>query len=489
MHIDTEAHREKSGAALNSLFAAVFLTGIKLVVGLSTNSLGILSEAMHSGLDLLAAGVTYFAVRYSSLPADNRHPYGHGKIENLSALIETLLLLVTCVYIVREAVDRLFYHPEAVEVTWWSFGVMAVSIVVDLTRSRMLKKMAVKHNSQALEADALHFSTDVWSSAVVILGLGCVAGARMFLAPGSFWRSLLERADAVAALGVCAIVVWVSIQLGRRAVDALLDGGSEDTADAVRAAVQSLPGVRGISHVRARFSGPSAFVDLTVDIPRQTSFEQAHAIGARAEEAVRGVVPGADVVVHLEPVAGDDRDLFESVRGTAARHGLPVHGLQAHQTRAGLHLEMHVEVPDDLSLAEAHRMVTGLEDDLKALHKQPLTVASHIEPVGEAALVRDSTRDQSRRICERIQGLVSDVDGVEDCHGVVVHLADGWYSVSFHCRMDPGTPIGQAHATSARLEDLVRGAIADVGRVVIHVEPLISGSPLQDQPEGLPNEP
>jgi len=489
MHIDLDSHREKSGAALNSLFAAVFLTSIKLVVGLSTNSLGILSEAMHSGLDLLAAGVTYFAVSYSSLPADNRHPYGHGKMENLSALIETLLLLVTCIFIVREGILRLFYHPEAVEVTWWSFGVMAVSIGVDLTRSRMLKRMAIKHNSQALEADALHFSTDVWSSAVVILGLGCVAGARMFLAPGSFWRGLLERADAVAALGVCAIVVWVSIQLGRRAVDALLDGGSEDTTDAIRAAVESLPGVRGISHVRARFSGPSAFVDLTVDIPRQTSFEQAHAIGAKAEEAVRGVTPGADVVVHLEPVAGDDRDLFESVRGAAARHALSVHGLQAHQTRSGLHLEMHVEVPDDLSLAEAHRMVTALEDDLKAQHKQPLSVASHIEPVGEAALVRNSTPDQSRTVREAVRTLVGAVGDVSDCHGVVVHLVDGKYSVCFHCRMDPSASIGQAHAMSVQLEGMVREAIPDVGRVVIHVEPFIDGLPAPGAPGGLPNEP
>lgn len=518
MHIDLERHgesggnrggevsREKSGAALNSLFAAVFLTGIKLVVGLSTNSLGILSEATHSGLDLVAAGVTWFAVRYSGLPADKRHPYGHGKLENLSALIETLLLLITCAFIVREAVGRLFFHPEAVEVTWWSFGVMAVSILVDLSRSRMLMRMAKKHKSQALEADALHFATDVWSSSVVILGLGCVAGARLLLAPGSGWYDVLMRADAVAAVGVCAIVVRVSIQLGRRAVDALLDGGSEAVSEAIRTAVESLPGVRAVSQVRARHSGASAFVDLTVDIPRQTSFEQAHAIGARAEEAVRGVAPGADVVVHLEPVAGDDHDLFETVRAGAARHGLAVHGLQARQTRAGLHLEMHVEVPDGLSLADAHAMVTALERDLKALHRQPLSIASHIEPVGAASLAvaapggpadvpgrpEDSGRSeepgrseesgrsdltdesgQSGEVRKIVQALVNRVEGVSDCHGLVVYRLEGGYSVCFHCRMDPAASIGQAHAMSAHLEGLVRGAIPDVGRVVIHVEPRI----------------
>ena len=465
-----DAGTEKSRAAMSSLLAAVFLTAMKLAVGLSTNSLGILSEAAHSGLDLLAAAVTYFAVRYSSIPADSRHPYGHGKMENLSALIETLLLLLTCVYIVREAVIRLFYRPEAVEVTWWSFGIMAVSIVVDLSRSRMLKRMAEKHNSQALEADALHFSTDVWSSAVVILGLGCVWAAGM-LPAGSPWRGMLARADAVAALGVCVIVVWVSIRLGRRAVDVLLDGGSENQVGEIREAVEDIPGVRGVSQVRARLAGPIAFVDLTLDISRQASFEEAHRIGARVEEAVKGVMPGADVVVHLKPVAAEEHDLFELVRGLASRHALPVHGLRAHQTPKGLHLEMHVEVPDGLTLARAHEQVTALENSIREALGEPVSIASHIEPVGQGDLAKHSHIDQSEAIRGRIEQLVGQTGGVSDCHGVAVHRVEGKYSVSFHCRMDPAVPIGQAHEMTAKLENLVRETVADVGRVVIHVEP------------------
>lgn len=472
MHADAgnDANREKAGAALSSVLAAVFLTAMKLAVGLSTNSLGILSEAAHSGLDLVAAGITYFAVRYSAKPADPNHPYGHGKIENLSALMETLLLLLTCFYIVREAVERLTHHPQNVEVTWWSFGVIAVSITVDISRSRMLRRMAEKHNSQALKADALHFSTDIWSSAVVLAGLGCVWLARA-LPGGSPWRMALERADAVAALGVCVIVVWVSVRLGREALDSLLDGGSESLSQDIRAAVAGIAGVRGVGQVRARMSGPSAFVDITLDIARQASFESAHQIGARAEEAVRSVVPGSDVVVHLKPVAEEDAGLFELVRGLAARQALSVHGLLAHRTPRGLHLEMHVEVPDTLSLAEAHEAVSQLEEAVAAAHGQPMTFASHIEPVMEAELRHAGGAGHSREIASAVEKLAASLPGVSDCHGVEVARAAGKYSVSFHCRMDPATPIGQAHEMTARLEDLVRAAIADVGRVVIHVEP------------------
>ncbi len=465
-----DAQREKDAAALSSVIAAVGLTGMKLAVGLATNSLGILSEAAHSGLDLVAAGITWFAVRHSAAPADDRHPYGHGKIETLSALVETLLLLVTCLWIVFEAVDRLTRHPEPVDVTWWSAGVIVVSIIVDVSRSRMLKRVADKHNSQALEADALHFSTDVWSSCVVLLGLGCVWLAR--LAPeGSLPRAVLERADAVAALGVCAIVVWVSVRMGRKAVDHLLDGGTESLARDVRAALENLPGVRGVGQVRARVSGPSAFVDLHLDVARQASFEEAHRVAARAQDLVRAIAPGADVVVHTRPVAAEEADIFELVRGVGASMGLPVHGLRAHRTPQGLHLEMHVEVADTLSLHAAHEMVTALEQVVAAQMEEPVRFASHIEPVGAPDPEPRPEADASPDIRLLVERLIAGTDGVSDCHGVAVHKEGGEYSVSFHCRMAPSVSIGDAHEMTTRLEKMVRAAVEHVGRVVIHVEP------------------
>ena len=279
---------EKQSAALSSLLAAVGLTAFKIVVGVLTGSLGILAEAAHSGLDLVAAGLTFLAVRFSGRPADRTHLYGHGKIENLSALAETLLLLFTCAWIVWEAVHRLRSHHALVQVTIWSLVVMLTSIVIDVSRSRMLARMARKYHSQALEADALHFQTDVWSSGVVIVGLLAVK-------LGLWWG------DAAAALGVSAVVVWVSVQLGRRTVDALLDTAPEGMEEQIAAAVSAVEGVRDCHQVRVRYSGPVPFVDLHVLVDGAQTLAEAHRLTETIEAVIQRIAPQADVTVHPEP--------------------------------------------------------------------------------------------------------------------------------------------------------------------------------------------
>jgi cation diffusion facilitator family transporter len=291
-----ESEHEKRWAAGSSVIAAVGLTLFKIVVGVTTNSLGILAEAAHSGLDLVAALMTFFAVRISGRPADRNHPYGHGKIENLSALGETGLLLLTCVWIIYDAVDRLLYHEISVEVTLWSFAVMATSIVVDVSRSRMLYRAAKKFHSQALEADALHFSTDIWSSAVVILGLGCVKASQFVPS----WTAL-KYADAVAAIMVAVIVVQVSVKLGWRTVAALLDSAPAGVEETIVTAVEALSGVTDCHHVRVRASGPQVFVDIHVTLDGDLTLRAAHDMTERIEGAIQGVIPDADVTVHPEP--------------------------------------------------------------------------------------------------------------------------------------------------------------------------------------------
>jgi cation diffusion facilitator family transporter len=292
----TDSNREKQSAALNSLVAAIGLTTFKLLVGLATRSLGILAEAAHSGLDLVAAGLTFVAIRVSARPPDRDHLYGHGKFENLSALGETLLLLVTCVWIVWEAVRRLSQHAVEIEVTPWSFAVMLTSIAIDLSRSRMLMRAAKRFHSQALEADALHFRTDVWSSAVVVLGLVAVKAAQ-------WWPTLarLEQADAVAALGVSALVMWVSVRLGRRTVDALLDRAPEGMEQRIVAAVEAVEGARDCHNVRIRHSGPVLFIDLHVMVDGGQTLAQAHELTDKIEAAIQMIAPEADVTVHPEP--------------------------------------------------------------------------------------------------------------------------------------------------------------------------------------------
>ncbi len=293
---DLAAEREKKDVALSSVVAAIFLTLFKIIVGILTGSLGILSEAAHSGLDLVAALVTFFAVNVSGRPADEQHRYGHGKVENLSALVETLLLLATCVWIIYEAFQRLFVELVHVDASIWAFLVMGTSILIDISRSRALSRVAKKHNSQALEADALHFSTDIWSSTVVILGL---IGVK--LAEWNPQLAFLAQADAVAALGVALIVILVSVQLGKRTVAALLDTAPAGLAGQVRATVEAVPGVIECHQVRVRPAGPRMFVDAHIVVDGRQPLETAHAITEAAEAAIRALIPRADVIVHAEP--------------------------------------------------------------------------------------------------------------------------------------------------------------------------------------------
>jgi cation diffusion facilitator family transporter len=287
---------EKRSAALSSVIAAVGLTGFKIIVGFSTGSLGILAEAAHSGLDLMAALMTFLAVRISGRPADRNHLYGHGKVENLSALFETLLLLITCFWIIYEATHRLLYHSADLEVNYWSFTVMFTSILVDVSRSRILYRAARKYNSQALEADALHFSTDIWSSGVVILGL--------FLVKLSEWvpsLAFLRQADSVAAIMVGLIVVYVSIKLGVRTIQALLDVAPSGIEKRIISAVEVLPDVKGCHNVRVRYSGPQLFVDIHILVDGNQTLKEAHDLTEEIERVIQKLIPNADVTVHPEP--------------------------------------------------------------------------------------------------------------------------------------------------------------------------------------------
>jgi cation diffusion facilitator family transporter len=294
--LSQHGEQEKRSVALTSVLAAVGLTAFKIIVGVTTASLGILAEAAHSGLDLVAALMTLFAVRISGRPADHTHHYGHGKVENLSAFFETILLLITCVWIMYEAIRRLAFHQIPLDVNVWSFLVMGTSIVVDISRSRALYRVAHKFRSQALEADALHFSTDIWSSVVVVIGLICVMVGERIPA-----LSFLHHADAVAAIGVALIVLYVSGQLVMRTIQALLDVAPIGLERKIKMAVEALPGITNCHDVRMRYSGSQLFVDIHVLIDGNQTLKEAHNLTEEIEQAIQKLVPKADVVVHPEP--------------------------------------------------------------------------------------------------------------------------------------------------------------------------------------------
>ena len=462
-----QAHREKRAVALSSVLAAVFLVALKLVVGITTNSLGILSEAAHSGLDLVAALITFLAVRASGRPADREHPFGHGKVENFSALIETLLLLVTCVWIIYEAISRLLFKTVEVEATLWAFGVMGLAIGVDFTRSRALYRVARRYNSQALEADALHFSTDIWSSSVVIVGLVLVRLADVL----PRYRSWLLRADAVAALVVAAIVIWVSLQLGRRTVDALLDRAPEGLEERVRAAIAGVEHVQECGPIRLRTAGPVTFVEATVRVAPEMPAGMAHQVANRVEEAVSQLCSDCDVTVHVEPAAPAD-PVIGQVRAIAAESGLSVHDVHIHRMADGYHVDLDLEVSGRLSLDEAHRMATAFEDRLRAQVEGLTAVETHIE-VAPTPL-EDPGQDVTGMyagMAEEIRRIAEAQDGVIECHDVRLRqVQDGLY-VSLHCVCPGEFSMEDAHRCSARVEGRLRQAFPQVAHFLVHTEP------------------
>jgi cation diffusion facilitator family transporter len=460
-----QADREKRNAALSSVLAAIFLTLMKLVVGILTGSLGILAEALHSTLDLVAAVVTFFAVRVSGRPADREHLYGHGKVENLSALFETLLLLATSAWIIYEAIQRLFFKSVEVEATIWAFAVMIIAIVVDASRSRLLYRVAVKYDSQALEADALHFSTDIWSSSVVIVGLGLVWLSGVLGVP---W---LAKADAVAAMGVAGIVVWVSLQLGGRTVTALLDGVPASLRDDVVRAAR-VPGVVEVKRVRVRRSGPEAFADIRLAVQRDASFERTQDIAAAAEAAVGKVLPGADVVVEVEPVRSDHEDLPTTIRLLAARYELGAHGIRIYDMGTGGHAtELHLEVRDGLTLDEAHAQATAFEEALREAIPGITEVVTHLEPVGEGTARRAATAADEATVMDVLRHLSEELGVNCQPHSVTLRRDGGELQLSLHCTLDGEIPIADAHTIAERAESLLRSQVPELGRVVIHVEP------------------
>jgi len=463
-------------AALGSIGSALVLVGLKVFLAVATGSLGILSEALHSGLDLIAAILTWFSVRVSDLPADSGHTYGHGKIESFSAFVETGLLLVTSVYIIAEAFVRLLYKQVHLEPSLLVMLILGLAMGIDLIRSRALGRVAREYPSEALEADALHFSTDVWSTFVVILGMGAVwIGQRT----GIPW---LQNADPIAALVVAAIVIWIGSRLGKRTLEALLDAAPAGLQQQVATAVGNLDGVLSTERVRVRRAGNQHFVDVTISVPRSASFEQVHAISDAVEHRVAEIVP-ADVMVHMEPRAAAGEHLFDRIRVIAARRGLSVHELSAHHLDERLFIEMHLEVPEQLSLREAHRRASELEEEIRTLGdvSAPLSGAApivniHIEPLGTHIASVDGQRGEMTGLGSAIEvyinSLPREFHELVDCHEVHVRQVEHKILASCHCAMDGNLPITQIHDVTAALEDRVREKFPQVARVTIHPEPV-----------------
>ena len=455
---------EKRAVAGNSVLAAIAITALKIIVGVTTGSLGILSEAAHSGLDLIAAIITFFSVRVSDKPADADHQYGHGKVENFSAFIETGLLLLTCVWIIYEAVKRLFYHHVEIEPGIAAFVVMFLSMIVDYWRSRALGKIAAKYDSQALEADALHFSTDIWSSGVVVLGLLLVLVGR------TYQIAWLRDADPIAALFVAGVVVYVSSRLARRTVDALLDAAPAGVRKRIIDAVSKVEGVLEIERVRIRRAGNRYFADLSVGLARNVTFQRSEQVADAVTSSVQSILPESDVIVHSVPRAQRTENIFDRIRAVATRNNLNVHDVSVQDLGGHLHVEQHLEMDERLTLKDAHDQVTVLESEMREEVPEISSILTHIE--SEPATIEtgdEIVRDA--RLERRLKSIAAEFPEIMDMHDVQIKRVRNRLYVSCHCTLSDDLPLSRVHDISTALETRFKHDAPELFRVLIHPEP------------------
>jgi cation diffusion facilitator family transporter len=514
-------HAAKRAAAIFSVLAAALVALLKLLTGLLTGSLGMLSEAAHSAIDLIASAITLFSVQVSDRPADEVHNYGHGKVESLAAFVETGIMLASCAWIVYEAVSRIVHHSHLAlrPSLWpWPFAVLFFSIAVDFSRSRTLGRIARQHRSDALAADSLHFATDMWATLAVMLGLGATYAGERLAHP---W---LEYADPIAALVVAGVILRVSWRLAHQTIDALLDAtpttdptsDERPSKDQLRANLlhdlTAIPGVLTVERLRTRRSGSNYFADVTLGLPRNLTFQRSEQLTLAATQAVQRHLPGADVVVHTVPTASLAESVHDRIRAVAARRNLAIHEISVQQISGQqhdplhprLHIEQHLEVDETMPLRQAHEMVTDLEAEMRREVPSIASILTHIESE-PATIERPASLERDRELELRLRRVAAAFPEVLDIHEVYVtrhgpsvvpaapHSASGEHSatgpqpatnnwqpatafpertqVSCHCTLPDDLPMARVHAVITALEGAFKLVAPEVNRLLIHPEP------------------
>jgi cation diffusion facilitator family transporter len=442
--------------ALVSVFAACALIALKLGTGLATHSLGLVSEAIHSGTDLIAALLTFFAVGVAVRPADPGHQYGHGKAEHLSALAEAVFLVAASVFIAVRAVLRLTSsHPQPVHAAWWALLVIGVVILVDVGRTTASARAARRYESAALSSNALHFASDLAGSFAVLAGLLLARGGQ-------------PKGDAAAALFVALLVLAAAGRLMRRNVDVLMDRAP---ADAAAAASQAIAGIRPqveLRRLRMRQAAGRHFADVVIGVSADAALRQGHAAADAVERAVQAALPEADVVVHVEP----EEAVGARERAHAAALGVPsvreVHNVTAVAVEAGTELSLHLKLPADLSLEEAHAIAEQVERAIQAEVPEAVSVQTHLEPLTEEAegTAAHDVADES----ELVLRIVREETGAAPRELRFLHTDEGLVAY-LTLALAGETPLAEAHARASRIEERIRQERPDIGDVIVHTEP------------------
>ena len=452
---------EKRSVALVSIAASAALAGSKFAAALFTGSLGILSEAIHSLIDFGATIVTYFAIRWGDQPADEQHHYGHAKIESVAALVETALLFLTTAWIGWEAVSRLLgRNDHGVEVTWWAIAIIAGSIIIDYNRARALMRVAKKTSSEALEADALHFSSDMWSSIVVLGGLAAV------------WAGI-PAADSIAALVVSVFIAHAGWQLGAKTMNTLLDAAPAGATEVVRGLVNDVHGVLAIKSIRLKPAGPTMFTSIVVEVARTMPIDDIVKTKDAIHRAVQDRFPNADITVTANPVALDNETVFQKVMLIASRRNLAIHHLNAQQIGGKLAISFDLEVEGSMTLGEAHDTATSLEDAIRTELGTDVEVESHIEPQPDRLLQgQDAPSGLMAEISAALMELASDHERLSDIHSIRLRRNEEGLFLHYHCRCSPAETVERIHDDIDRVEAGLKDRFGDIRRVIAHAEPI-----------------
>ena len=434
------------------------MAAIKFVVGIAIGSLALISEALHSSVDLVATVITWLVVRISDRPADDEHHYGHGKIESLSALGVIAMLYVLAGGILVQAYAHLREGAAPPTLSAFPFVVLLIDIGVNFWRARALHRAADDTNSQALAADALHFASDVLGSAAVIIGLA-LSGF------GYAWG------DAAAAIAVAVVISLLGLRLARSTVETLLDRAPEGVAATATAAIKAVTGVIGVERLRARMVGPTHFIDAIVQVPRTWPIDRIEEIKRKAQAAVAGALHDADLTFTAAPVALDNETVRERIMVIARNSGLAIHHVTVHDLGGRLTVSIDLEVDGEMPLVEAHDIAHNLEHHIRDEFGADVEVDTHIEPLEpELPLGADAAPDRVAAIAETLARLTSD-SAIHDIHNVRVRDTDAGEVVNFHCRAAPSMSVIAVHESVDTIERALRRAFPTVKRVISHAEP------------------
>jgi cation diffusion facilitator family transporter len=451
-------HKAKTRVAATSIFASAFMATAKLVVGIAIGSLALISEALHSSVDVAATIATWMVVRVSDRPADEEHHYGHGKLESLSALGIIALLYVLAGGILVESYSRLREGAPPPTLSAIPFVVLLIDIGVNFWRARALHRVAHDTRSQALAADALHFASDVLGSVAVIIGLA-LSGL------GFNWG------DAAAAIGVAIMIAFLGLRLARSTVETLIDRAPEGAAEKASAAIRSVPGVVDVERLRARMVGSTHFIDAIVQVPRTYPIDRVEEIKRKAQNAVAKALDDADLTFTAVPVARSNESVRERIMVIARNSGLAVHHVTVHDLGAKLTVSIDLEVDGEMALNEAHDIAQGLERNIRDEFGEDVEVDTHIEPLEpELPHGTDAAPDRVEAIRAALSRFAAD-GAIHDIHSVRVRDTEAGEIVNFHCRAAPSMSVIRVHENVDEIERALRRAFPSVKRVISHAEP------------------